>query len=60
MWQKRLQLNEFSTLDEVSHQDQKRLVAAAYSMSPLLEMEDVVDSRSNLFMKRLDELATAG
>ena len=60
MWQTRLQLNKFSTSDEVSHRDQKRLVAAAYSMSLLLEMEDAVDPCSNLFMERLDELATAG
>ena len=53
-------MNLFSTRDEAYHRDQKRLVAAAYSMSSLLEMEDAVDSCANLFIKRLDEFAAGG
>lgn len=53
-------MNLFSTRDEAEHRDQKKAVAAAYSMSSLLEMEGAVDSCSDLLMKRLDDFATAG
>ncbi|KAF6222060.1 hypothetical protein HO133_001146 [Letharia lupina] len=49
-----------SVPNEAYHRDQMRLVASAYSMSSLLEMEDAVDSCSGLLTKRLDEFATAG
>ena len=35
------------------------MVAGAYSMTSLLEMEDAVDSCSDLLMKRFDDFATA-
>ena len=53
-------MNIFSTRDEAYHRDQKRLFAAAYSMSSLLEMEDAVDSCANVFVKRLDEFVAGG
>lgn len=59
-WKKRAQMNLFSTRNEAEHRDLKKPVAGAYSMSALLEMEGAVDSCSDLLMKRLDELGTAG
>lgn len=54
-----MQNNLFSTRDEAYHRDQKKVIAGAYSMNSLLEMEDAVDSCSNLLMKRLEGFATA-
>lgn len=50
----------FSEIYEAYHRDQKRHLGGAYTMSSLPEMEDALGSGSNLFMKRLDEIATAG
>ncbi|KAF9891576.1 hypothetical protein FE257_003587 [Aspergillus nanangensis] len=54
-WEKKPQMNLFSTRDESFHRSQKRLVANAYSMTSLLEMEDSVDSCTGIFMDRLRE-----
>ncbi|KAL5361449.1 cytochrome P450 [Aspergillus floccosus] len=56
-WEKRPQMNLFSTRDEAFHRSQKRPVANAYSMTSLLEMEDAVDSCTHLFMNRLREFS---
>ena len=53
-------MNLFSIRDEVYRRDQNRLVAGAYSMSSLLEMDDAVDCCSTLFTKGLDVFATTG
>lgn len=45
----------FTTLDEKYHQTYKRPIANAYSMSTLVEFEPLVDSTTNLFLRRLDE-----
>lgn len=50
----------FSETYQAYDRDQKRHFAGAYTMSSLPEMEDALGSGSNLFMKRLDEIATAG
>ena len=52
-------MNLFSTRDEQYHRDQKKLVASAYSMSSLLELEPAVDSCSVLFMSQLDKFASS-
>lgn len=54
-WHKKPQMNLFSTRDSVYHREQKRLVANAYSMSSLLEMEPKVDECSLLFMQQLND-----
>ncbi|KAK9446517.1 cytochrome P450 [Limtongia smithiae] len=59
-WKKKPQLNLFSTRDPVYHRDQKKLVAGAYSLSSLLEMEDAVDSCSMLFMHKMGAYADSG
>ncbi|OCL14764.1 putative cytochrome P450 pisatin demethylase [Glonium stellatum] len=57
-WQKKPQMNLFSTRDEQYHRDQKRPVANAYSMTSLLAKEDAVDSCTMLFMEKLAGFAT--
>ncbi|KAL4813267.1 cytochrome P450 [Aspergillus spinulosporus] len=56
-WNKKPQMNLFSTRDEQFHRDQKRPVANAYSMTSLLELEPAVDSCTTLFLSRLREFA---
>lgn len=50
----------FTTLDEKYHQTYKKPIANAYSMSTLVEFEPLVDSTTELFLKRLDEFVKAG
>ncbi|KAJ9136521.1 Cytochrome P450 oxidoreductase [Coniochaeta hoffmannii] len=59
-WQKKPQMNLFSTRDPVYHREQKKKVAGAYSLTSLLESEPAVDSCTELLMARLDEYATTG
>jgi cytochrome P450 len=59
-WQKKPQMNLFSTRDPVYHREQKKKVAGAYSLTSLLECEPAVDSCTELLMSRLDRWATAG
>ncbi|KAJ9642832.1 hypothetical protein H2199_004353 [Coniosporium tulheliwenetii] len=56
-WQKKPQMNLFSTRDEQYHREQKRPIASAYSMTSLLAKEDAVDSCTLLFMHKLGEFA---
>ncbi|KAL4746079.1 hypothetical protein BDW72DRAFT_185667 [Aspergillus terricola var. indicus] len=56
-WNKKPQMNLFSTRDEQFHRDQKRPVANAYSMTSLLELETAVDSCTTLFLSRLRDFA---
>ncbi|KAL4737147.1 cytochrome P450 [Aspergillus similis] len=56
-WNKKPQMNLFSTRDEQFHRDQKRPVANAYSMTSLLELEPAVDSCTTLFLSRLRDYA---
>ncbi|KAL5040821.1 hypothetical protein BDW71DRAFT_33319 [Aspergillus fruticulosus] len=56
-WNKKPQMNLFSTRDEQFHRDQKRPVANAYSMTSLLELEPAVDSCTTLFLFRLRDFA---
>ncbi|KAJ5946669.1 hypothetical protein N7454_003508 [Penicillium verhagenii] len=56
-WNKKPQMNLFSTRDEQFHRDQKRMVANAYSMSSLLEMEPAIDSCTRVFTSQLDKFA---
>jgi cytochrome P450 len=46
-------MNLFSDRDEQHHREQKRLVANAYSLSSLLEMEPGVDSCTQIFLDKL-------
>lgn len=50
-------MNLFSTRDEDYHRDQKRPVAAAYSLTSILSREDSIDSCVTLFMNKLSALA---
>ncbi|KAK9381370.1 cytochrome P450 [Kockiozyma suomiensis] len=59
-WNKRPQMNLFSTTDPVYHRKQKKLVANAFAMSSLLEMESAVDSCSQLFMQNLHRMSATG
>ncbi|KAL4893001.1 cytochrome P450 [Aspergillus ambiguus] len=56
-WDKKPQMNLFSTRDEAFHRSQKRPVANAYSMTSLLELEDAVDSCTRIFMDQLRTFA---
>ncbi|EOD51764.1 Cytochrome p450 [Neofusicoccum parvum] len=56
-WHKKPQMNIFSTRDEAYHRDQKRPIAAAYSLTSLLAKEDAVDSCSKLFIEKLKAFA---
>ncbi|ESU15399.1 hypothetical protein FGSG_13459 [Fusarium graminearum PH-1] len=59
-WQKKPQMNLFSTRDPVYHRDQKKKVAGAFSLTNLLESEDAIDSCTELFISRLDQWAADG
>ncbi|KAI1066927.1 hypothetical protein LB507_011384 [Fusarium sp. FIESC RH6] len=59
-WQKKPQMNLFSTRDPVYHREQKKKVAGAFSLTSLLESEAAIDSCTELFMSRLDEWAVGG
>ncbi|KAF9773847.1 hypothetical protein IL306_008254 [Fusarium sp. DS 682] len=59
-WQKKPQMNLFSTRDPIYHRDQKKKVAGAYSLTNLLESEAAIDSCTELFMSRLGEWAATG
>jgi cytochrome P450 len=50
-------MNLFSDRDEQHHREQKRLVANAYSLSSLLEMEPGVDSCTQIFLDKLGSFA---
>ncbi|KAK1146756.1 hypothetical protein N8T08_002517 [Aspergillus melleus] len=52
-WNKRPQMNLFSTRDERFHRDQKRPIAGAYSMTAMLEIEPAVDSCTNIFLTQI-------
>ncbi|KAJ5197949.1 pisatin demethylase [Penicillium cinerascens] len=56
-WNKKPQMNLFSTRDERFHRDQKRPVANAYSMTSLLELEASVDSCTQIFLSQLRNFA---
>ncbi|KAF5626793.1 pisatin demethylase cytochrome P450 [Fusarium tjaetaba] len=57
-WNKKPQMNLFSTRDTVYHREQKKKVAHAYSLTSLLGSEEAMDSCTQLFTSRLDEWAT--
>lgn len=57
-WNKKPQMNLFSTRDTVYHREQKKKVAHAYSLTSLLGSEEAMDSCTELFTSRLDEWAT--
>ncbi|EKG16143.1 Cytochrome P450 [Macrophomina phaseolina MS6] len=59
-WHQKPQMNIFSTRDERYHHEQKRSIAAAYSLTSLLAKEDAVDSCSRLFVDKLGAYADAG
>ncbi|CEI60118.1 hypothetical protein FVEN_g8093 [Fusarium venenatum] len=59
-WQKKPQMNLFSTRDPVYHRDQKKKVAGAFSLTNLLESEAAIDSCTELFMSQLDQWAADG
>jgi hypothetical protein len=48
--------NIFSTKNDAYHAKQKRMVANAYSMTSMLGFEPYVDTCSEIFFKRIDEL----
>jgi hypothetical protein len=59
-WKETPQMNLFSTRDEVYHREQRKIVANAYSMASLLEMESAVDSDAVLFMEKVRAYADRG
>ncbi|KAF7167617.1 hypothetical protein CNMCM6106_003096 [Aspergillus hiratsukae] len=59
-WNKKPQMNLFSTRDEMFHREQKRPVANAYSMTSLLELESAVDSCTEIFINQLGRFAKNG
>ncbi|KAF3387658.1 Cytochrome P450 monooxygenase mpaDE [Penicillium rolfsii] len=59
-WNKKPQMNLFSTRDEQFHRNQKRPVANAYSMTSLLEVEPAVDSCTEVLISRLQDFAAKG
>ena len=52
--------NLFAVRDETEHAALKRPVAHAYSTTALLELEPYVDTCSELFIKRLEEVSESG
>ncbi|KAJ5619145.1 hypothetical protein N7510_003129 [Penicillium lagena] len=56
-WNKKPQMNLFSTRDEKFHRDQKRPVANAYSMTSLLDLEPAVDSCTKILISQLGNSA---
>jgi cytochrome P450 len=50
-------MNLFSTRDPQYHRDQKKLVANAYSMSALIEMESSVDDCTKLLLSKMEPYA---
>ncbi|GIK05161.1 hypothetical protein Aspvir_009263 [Aspergillus viridinutans] len=58
-WDKKPQMNLFSTRDEMFHREQKRPVANAYSMTSLLELESAVDSCTEIFVNQLARFANS-
>ncbi|KAL1987773.1 hypothetical protein VTN96DRAFT_2613 [Rasamsonia emersonii] len=56
-WNKKPQMNLFSTRDEAFHRSQKKPVANAYSMTSLLELEPAVDSCTDIFLSQLRRFA---
>ncbi|OQE14085.1 hypothetical protein PENSTE_c039G08490 [Penicillium steckii] len=56
-WNKRPQMNLFSTRDEHFHRLQKRSVANSYSMTSILELESAVDSCSETLISQLRKFA---
>ncbi|KAF2180281.1 cytochrome P450 oxidoreductase [Zopfia rhizophila CBS 207.26] len=56
-WNKKTEMNIFSTQDPAFHRSERRKIASAYSLPNLLESETAMDSCINLFMERLDEYA---
>ncbi|KAE8330563.1 cytochrome P450 [Aspergillus sergii] len=55
-WDKKPQMNLFSTRDELFHRDQKRPIASTYSMTSILEMEPAVDSCTELFLSQIRKM----
>jgi hypothetical protein len=53
-------MNLFSTRDEAYHKEQNKLVANAFSMTTLLDLEPAVDSCSMMFMQKLGGYADSG
>ncbi|PLB33726.1 cytochrome P450 [Aspergillus candidus] len=58
-WNKKPQMNLFSERNTQAHREQKRLVANAYSLSHMLEMEHAIDSCTEIFMRKLRASADA-
>ena len=56
-WQKRPQMNLFSTRSEAEHREQRKKIANAYSMESLLKMEPAIDECSKLFLRKMGEYA---
>jgi len=50
----------FNTTDEAYHARIRRPIANAYSMSTLVDFEPLVDSTTQVFMKKLGEYADRG
>jgi hypothetical protein len=57
-WKKKPEMNLFSARDPEYHRVEKRKVGAAYSLPNLLQSEKGIDSCVDLFMARLEELAS--
>ncbi|KAJ5348201.1 Cytochrome P450 E-class group I [Penicillium brevicompactum] len=56
-WNKKPQMNIFSTRDVAYHRAQRRNIANSYSLSSLLESEPAVDSCTALFTTQLSKFA---
>jgi hypothetical protein len=59
-WQKKPQMNLFSTRSETEHREQRKKVAGAYTLESLLKMEPEIDDCSKLFLSKLEGFADRG
>ena len=59
-WQKKPQMNLFSTRSEAEHREQRKKVASAYTLESLLKMEPAIDDCSKLFLSKLGGFASRG
>lgn len=50
----------FTMLDEKEHAQRRRIVSSIYQMSSIVESEGCIDTCSDLWIKRMNELAQSG
>lgn len=60
IWDKKAQMNLFSTRSETEHRKLRKKVASAYTLDSLLKMEPEIDDCSKLFLSKMGEYADRG